>query len=288
MINDSNIELYIFRYKEGLLGTDEAAEVERALQQNADWRELADLYDPSLRITSYPPATYPGKQRLMNIANKSKAKRKALWYSTSAAACIALAVAFALRIVDGNGGKEPLVIAQNSTTPTVTAVETETVSEQMQANNHLQTSTLHKPSHNHRATGPKASGNSLLADAATGYTDSCEASAEAEKRQESFDLQYVITDQLITYLDDTTQALSSHSPQLFGHLNGNEALVFSEPDTTLTDRLITFLDDDATADTAQGQPKGRSAVGYAFEDWLNSIRLRGTELQLALINKMQK
>lgn len=288
MINDSNIELYIFRYKERLLGADEAAEVERALQQNADWRELADLYDPSLRITSYPPATYPGKQRLMNIANKSKAKRKALWYSTSAAACIALAVAFALRIADGNGGKEPLVIAQNSTTPTVTAVETETVSEQMQANNHLQTSTLHKPSHNHRATGPKASVNSLLADAATGYADSCEASAEAEKRQESFDLQYVITDQLITYLDDTTQALSSHSPQLFGHLNGNEALVFSDPDTTLTDRLITFLDDDATVDTTQGQPKGRSAVGYAFEDWLNSIRLRGTELQLALINEMQK
>lgn len=288
MINDSNIELYIFRYKEGLLGADEAAEVERALQQNADWRELADLYDPSLRITSYQSATYPGKQRLMNIANKSKAKRKALWYSTSAAACIALAVAFALRIADGNGGKEPLVIAQNSETPTVTAVETDTVSEQMQANNHLQTSILHKPSHNRRATGPKASSSSLLADAATGRADSCEARAKAEKRQESFDLQYVITDQLITYLDDTTQALSSHSPLVTGHLNGNDALVFSEPDTTLTDRLITFLDDDATVDTTQGQPKGRSAVGYAFEDWLNSIRLRGTELQLALINKMQK
>ena len=288
MINDSNIELYIFRYKERLLGADETAEVERALQQNADWRELADLYDPSLRITSYPPATYPGKQRLMNIANKSKAKRKALWYSTSAAACIALAVAFALRIADGNGGKEPLVIAQNSETPTLTAVETETVSEQMQANNHLQTNTLHKPSHNSRATSPKASGSSLLADAATGYADSCEASTEAGKGKETFDLQYVITDQLITYLDDTTQAHSCHSSQFTGHLNVNDVLVFSEPDTTLTDRLITFLDDDATADTTQGQPKGRSAVGYAFEDWLNSIRLRGTELQLALINEMQK
>ena len=49
-LNEENIELYLFRYKEGLLDATETAEVERALASHPEWQELADLYDPELTL----------------------------------------------------------------------------------------------------------------------------------------------------------------------------------------------------------------------------------------------
>ena len=48
-LNEENIELYLFRYKEGLLDATETAEIERALASHPERQELADLYDPAGR-----------------------------------------------------------------------------------------------------------------------------------------------------------------------------------------------------------------------------------------------
>ena len=49
-LNDENIELYLFQYKEGMLDAGEAAEVERAIAEHPEWKEMADLYDPDFRL----------------------------------------------------------------------------------------------------------------------------------------------------------------------------------------------------------------------------------------------
>ena len=67
-IENNNIELVLFQYKEGLLTPDEMAKVEAALSQHPEWKQMADGYDPSLCITADTTAVYPNKDRLRQIS----------------------------------------------------------------------------------------------------------------------------------------------------------------------------------------------------------------------------
>lgn len=98
MLNEDNIEIWLLRYKEGELNATETAIVEKALEKRADWRELADLYDPQLKLTPDLSVSFSNKQKL-HFETQQKAPRKIipLWSKISAAACIALLIGIGMR-----------------------------------------------------------------------------------------------------------------------------------------------------------------------------------------------
>lgn len=107
-LSDENIELYLFRFKEGLLDAAETAEVERALRERPDWQEMADLYDPKLTLPAGVTMTYDdygslrdGGPKAANIDRKPIVLREdnpqrrrlmPLWTTVAAAACLLLFV----------------------------------------------------------------------------------------------------------------------------------------------------------------------------------------------------
>lgn len=94
MIDNENIELYLFRYKEGLLDAAAAAEVERALGTHPEWQELADLYDPELKLPAGATIPYENVELLRDGGPKAVRRRKIipLWVVSAAAACMLFAV----------------------------------------------------------------------------------------------------------------------------------------------------------------------------------------------------
>lgn len=105
-INHDNYELYLFRYKEGLLDDKEKLMVEKAINENQAWREMADMYDPDLRLSEYEDTTYPFKERLKKIPSTSSIannKRKIVWIGISIAASVVVALAIGLRQIASSG-----------------------------------------------------------------------------------------------------------------------------------------------------------------------------------------
>ena len=134
MINDNNIELYLFRYKEGLLDAAETAEVEKALASHPDWQELADLYDPELTLPSGATKPYAGYESLRDGGPKAATKERKpivlrdattqrhrlmpLWTTVAAAACLLLFVTTIVKFAnDGTPANAPLIaeLATDST-----------------------------------------------------------------------------------------------------------------------------------------------------------------------------
>ena len=118
MINDNNIELYLFRYKEGLLDAAETAEVEKALASHPDWQELADLYDPELTLPSGASMPYAGFESLRDGGPKAATRERKpivlrdattqrrrlmpLWTTVAAAACLLLFVTTIVKFANGD------------------------------------------------------------------------------------------------------------------------------------------------------------------------------------------
>lgn len=112
MLNEDNIELYLFRYKEGLLSDAEVAEVEQALEERPEWREMADLYDPELKLPKGAIVPYPDIDSLRDGGPKStrkpvvigtsipKRSLRPMWITVAAAACMVLFVVTLFRFVD--------------------------------------------------------------------------------------------------------------------------------------------------------------------------------------------
>lgn len=134
MINDNNIELYLFRYKEGLLDAAETAEVEKALASHPDWQELADLYDPELTLPSGATMPYAGYESLRDGGPKAATRERKpivlrdattqrrrlmpLWTTVAAAACLLLFVTTIVKFAnDGTPANAPLIaeLATDST-----------------------------------------------------------------------------------------------------------------------------------------------------------------------------
>ena len=128
MINDNNIELYLFRYKEGLLDAAETAEVEKALASHPDWQELADLYDPELTLPSGATMPYAGFESLRDGGPKAATRERKpivlrdattqrrrlmpLWTTVAAAACLLLFVTTIVKFANGDSPTGTPLIAE--------------------------------------------------------------------------------------------------------------------------------------------------------------------------------
>lgn len=134
MINDNNIELYLFRYKEGLLDEAETAEVEKALASRPDWQELADLYDPELTLPSGATMPYAGFESLRDGGPKAATRERKpivlrdattqrrrlmpLWTTVAAAACLLLFVTTIVKFANGDSPTGTPLIAELTTDST--------------------------------------------------------------------------------------------------------------------------------------------------------------------------
>lgn len=134
MINDNNIELYLFRYKEGLLDAAETAEVEKALASRPDWQELADLYDPELTLPSGATMPYAAFESLRDGGPKAATRERKpivlrdattqrrrlmpLWTTVAAAACLLLFVTTIVKFVEGDTPANAPLIAELATDST--------------------------------------------------------------------------------------------------------------------------------------------------------------------------
>ena len=87
-MENEELELMLFRYREGLLSPAERQACEDYLASHAEARELALLYDPALRVEEQPVA-FPHKRSL----RRGAARIVPLAWRYAAAACVALAVA---------------------------------------------------------------------------------------------------------------------------------------------------------------------------------------------------
>lgn len=128
MINDNNIELYLFRYKEGLLDATETAEVEKALASRPDWQELADLYDPELTLPSGATMPYAAFESLRDGGPKAATRERKpivlrdattqrrrlmpLWTTVAAAACLLLFVTTIVKFANGDSPTGTPLIAE--------------------------------------------------------------------------------------------------------------------------------------------------------------------------------
>ncbi|MDY5969844.1 MAG: hypothetical protein SPJ13_07535 [Bacteroidales bacterium] len=100
-MGNDEMELLIFRYKEGLLTPHERKECEAFLAEHPEARQLADLYDPTLRVEK-EQVVFPNKGSLKRHTLQPMSTPVAWRY---VAACLALVVLgtayFAMR---GDGG----------------------------------------------------------------------------------------------------------------------------------------------------------------------------------------
>lgn len=256
-IENDNIELIIFRYKEGLLTPDERAQVEAALLRHPEWKRMADGYDPSLCITANTTAVYPNKERLRQAVGKPhKSAVMPLWSKVSAAACLLLLVAVGLHFMSRNDGRQTSapqpILAQNENVLTpVTTDSVEIATESLVA----EVTTVIPNAPKETATQP--------------------VETVTQPAIKPFD-----SDQLITYIEEGDTMYSSKFLPFDLALSTDE-VESSEP--IVTDQLITYVD--ADIDSVADE---RPARNYAFEDLVNSLRLSRLEFQTNLYNQFCK
>lgn len=257
-IENKNIEQILFRYKERLLTPDETAQVEAALSQHPEWKRMADDYDPTLCITADTSSVYPNKERLRQMAASTPRKRAVLplWSKVSAAACLLLLVTVALHFMSGNEGEQAPaqqpMLAQNEADPF--PITNDTVENEPEVLVAEIAPVIKKT--------PKASDAQPV-----------EAIAQTETKPAS-------SDQLITYIDeDDTMFNSKFLP--FDIAMAADKPIINEP--VLTDQLIIYVD--ANTDSITEEKNTRN---YAFEDWVNNLRLSRIEFQTNLYNQFCK
>ena len=254
MINEDNIELWLFQYKEGLLDGEERATVERALEERPDWQELADLYDPELRVPALDGVVYEGKEGLKRHKPVSKIR---LWGGISAAACISLLLLAGIRMITKfeteNYNGQTLAFVPNGEQGT----EKDELKQRI-------------------ANPPQRKMESVTTPTAARHSHPKGDSAAAGQRTESEELQnskFIIHNSqnedevLIAYLD--TNSAGSLPVDATG-------------DVAVAEDFITYLDEDTMP---QSENTTGSPLLSAARDRLNSIRLAYVEWQTAEIKQ---
>ena len=265
-ITENNIELLIFKLKEGMLDEAEQASVEEALAGNEEWRRMAEMYDPALQIPDYPHLEYPDKEKLRDIARPQRPRRIALpLWSRVAAACAAIAgIVIFLRI--GNSGPDSNLVAFDDTRAAM-----ETINRPMPADS---------------ATTPSAADKI----AATARNEAPGETMTAERQEEATDnkADYLYTEELITFLDDDDTTFDQRlysEPQNDGLAHA--AIASAADNIRFTDKLVTYYDDEeAAVDLAAigQQPAWQAAV----EDWQWNLQLARLEFQTNMVNNIHK
>lgn len=265
-ITENNIELLIFKLKEGMLDEAEQASVEEALAGNDGWRQMAEMYDPALQIPDYPHLEYADKDKLRDIARPETTRRIALplWSRVAAACAVIVAIAVTLRI--GNSRPDSNLVAFDDTRA---AMET-----------------INRPMPADTTTTPSAADKT----AATARNEAPGETMTAERQEEPTDNEAycLYTEELITFLDDDDTAFDRTlhiEPQ-----NDELEYVATESATDgirFTDKLVTYYDDeepDGDGPVIERQPAWQAAV----EDWQWNLQLARLEFQTNMLNNIHK
>lgn len=244
MNHNDDIELMLFRYKEGMLDENEAAQVADFLDKNPEWRELADLYDPQLQAPPYPAVAYPGKEKLY----KARHNTILVWLRRfSAAASVVIAVTvLALWILKPHGGKQQVASNGQEGLHAVTRDARQDTRQDVQK----QQKVLH--------AGTRAAQQDVRQDVrqeiARPECNTVDDVIDVEEKATSI----IVTDRLIAYIDE------------------DEEKDIDEPIIIETDKLISYLPEVTTADKAT-EYASRPEWTYTVEGWWNSIQLAYTE-----------
>lgn len=244
MNHNDDIELMLFRYKEGMLDENEAAQVADFLNKNPEWRELADLYDPQFKAPPYPAVAYPGKKKLY----KARHNTILVWLRRfSAAATVVIAVTvFALWSLKPHGGKTQVASNGQEGLYAVTRDARQDTLQDVQK----QQKVLH--------AGTRAAQQDVRQDVrqerARPECNTVDDVIDVEEKAPSI----IVTDRLIAYTDE------------------DEEKDIDEPIIIVTDKLISYLPEVTTADKAI-EYASRPEWTYTVEGWWNSIQLAYTE-----------
>lgn len=287
-VTSNNIELLIFQLKEGMLDDAERACVEKALAENDEWRQMAEMYDPSLQLPQYPHLEYPDKDKLRAIAHpaaektiiatesKSNSTRRIvfpIWSRVAAACAIIAAIVLLFRLTDSKPDSN-LKASGNPKTTIDSTIESLPICPTPSSDN---------------ADTPNNADN---ADKVIAIPKN-EAPIEtmiAENQEESSDFKpdYLYSDDLITYIDDDDSS--------FGHILLSETqdddLQHQNTDTSsnnirLTDKLITYYDDDQPV--SNGPYYERQPIWQAtMNDWWSNLQLASLEFQTNMVNNLNK
>ncbi len=247
MNHNDDIELMLFRYKEGMLDENEAAQVADFLNKNPEWRELADLYDPQLQAPPYPAVAYPGKKKLY----KARHNTILVWLRRfSAAATVVIAVTvFALWILKPHGGKQQVASNGQEGLHAVTRDARQDTLHDVQK----QQKVLHAGTRAAQQDKKQQDDDWYVGVPTCNQNTVHDVAAVEEKA-----LSIIETDRLIAYIDEDEE-------------KDTDELIIVE-----TDKLISYLPEVTTADKAT-EYASRPEWTYTVEGWWNSIQLAYTE-----------
>lgn len=255
MKTNEDIELMLFRLKEGMLSDKEVAEAHEFLLRHPEWQEVADLYDPQLSVPSYPIVSFADKESLRKPIKTIASQRKAvIWRRLSVAASILVAVSIALwmLLVPETDEGYTLVVAENQMKETASEPNPNEDGK-TEADEAIDVYSM-TPSHNE--INDVHSGQSVVEQPVIGQPVVERAAAA----------RVTMTDKLIVYLDDA------------------EAEQPATPFVEETDRMITYLPADTPA-SVPAETTPRPAWTYSVEDWWNGIQLAYTERQNIIIDR---
>ena len=265
MVNNEDIELMLFQLKEGSLSDEEARKATLFLQQHPEWQEVADLYDPTLKVPSYPAAGFPNKESLHKplTTTATASTRTIALRRLSIAASILVAVAIAAWILLIPNAKEngTTIVAENRQNKDTDYFSQETspsgaLEDEMSAASEGRQSSL-------QATTTKTPAMSAQQEKRNAPAE--QAPAEQMPAEQVPTIKVTITDKLIAYLDDA------------------EPDIPETPHINMTDKLIAYLPAD-TLTTAPVESAPRPKWTYAIEDLWNGVQLAYTERQNEIID----
>ena len=265
MENNEDIELMLFQLKEGLLSDEEARKATQFLQQHPEWQEVADLYDPMLKVPSYPTAGFPNKESLHKplTTTATATSRAIVLHRLSIAASILVAVAITAQILLIPNAKEgdTAIVAENRQNKDTDYFSQKTspsavLEDEMSAASEGRQGSL--PVATANATAMSAQQEKLKVPAE-------QATTEQMPAEQVPTIKVTITDKLIAYLDDAEPDISE------------------TPSIDITDKLIAYLPADTPA-TAPAESAPRPKWTYAIEDLWNGVQLAYTERQNEIID----
>jgi len=260
MKTDEDIELMLFRLKEGLLSKDESREATLFLQQHPEWQAVADLYDPQLKVPPYPAVGFGDKESLrkpLTVAATAPRRVPALRrISVAASIIIAASIAAWMLLVPKAEKDGPVIVAENRQNRDNDCFSDNTSPSEIRNDDASASSEEHKRS-------LQAAAPAVTAQPVQQEMHAAPVGQEAAEQMPT--IRITTTDRLIAYLDDA----ESDEPET--------------PSINMTDKLIAYLPTDTSA-TAPAESAPRPKWTYAIEDLWNGVQLAYTERQNEIID----
>lgn len=279
-INNDNIELLVFRLKEGLLDETERGMVEKALAENREWQEMADRYDPSLQVPQYPHVVYPHKDKLRSIARPARrivVLPTGTWALRYVAAACALIIAFVLFLRINNSDKtDSTLLASNKFNEHGLDEKTHSDKRGLDDNSIFN-------EHGLNGTNGYYSSNEHESDEYDEYVFSDEN--ESDELDSHL---YIAPEEFITYIEenDTTYdyiiSSAAGMPQLLAEGSTAENSTM-ENIIEYTNQLITFEEEDNSLPYSP-QPQWRNSLN----DWSSKLQIARLEIQTNMVTRLSR